>query len=1013
MNDDTLTPARRTYCSPLLPIGIGLAIVVIYASSLHHPFLFDDQAFLDNPRLWNLSPLSTVLGDTTRPVLKLSLALNYAWSADHPWSYRAVNIAIHILAAWMLFGIIRRTLTLPWCTLSERSAAWIACSIAGLWAVHPLHTESVTFIVQRAESLMGLLFLATLYAFIRGSMDHNKAWFVLSVTCCMLGMATKEVMITCPVAVFLYDQAFLGGRFRAALRQRWAVHGCLALTSLIIVGLWQWNIIPRNQPTAGFALADVSPTEYALTQPRVILHYLKLVLWPFPLCIAYDWPVARGPLEILPALGLLTMALGAAAWLWLKRPKVGFLAVAFFLILAPTSSIMPINILASDHRMYLSLAAALTLAVMAVVRVCRHLSHPNRPVAIVITGAAAALSLNTLHHNTIYSSPLELWTHVDRHYPDSVRGQINLGNALTDLRRLEEAVVHYERALALAPQNHHAHFTLGYALCLSGQRDRALALCKRAIELGPMEYLAHDALGQVHHERGEYADAAASFEHVVALRPQFLSAYNNLAATRAVQGDFDAAKRLLEHAIDLNPHYPEATLNLATLEADHGQERYAIARLVEFLKSRPQCDAAHHNISVIFRRLGEAKRARSHARAAVRLAPRSLENLLEMANVEFDDGQQAAALDLYRRAASLHPKSSEAHYGLGNALRVDGALETAVSHCVTAVELNPENDLAHNALGRAYQDAGDLDAAMASFERAHALAPQNTDVINNLGTVLMAQGQAAAAEQRFEAALTLRPDQIPALENLVSARMVQHKTEEALVPLRRALALGSLKANLASQLAVTFMRQGDLQQAEEVGRTAVSLDRDHPESWSNLAVILATAGKEDASLRAFERALTIYRNATPAQPMATAECLTNTALQFRNAGRPTAAERHFREAIALFESIEDAALPCARCRALLAEMLIDSHHCVVAEPIVQSAIETLRDVKASDPILGRALLALARCRMARSDPESIALLQDALSIFQAASEGPWIAKTQIALREAALNAQSAPTEPAG
>jgi hypothetical protein len=212
---------------PLLLVIVGS---VAYATSFKGAFLFDDGVnIIENPNVRSLWPLTGAMsapstsGLTTRPIVCLSLALNYALCGYAVWGYHAFNLAVHLLAGLTLYGIVRRSL------LSERlqarfgeHAEVLAWAAATIWTVHPLQTESVTYIIQRCESMMGLFYLLTLYTVIRAIQSRRVvAWSVAAVLCCALGMATKEVMVTAPVVVLLYDRAFGAGSLASALRLRW------------------------------------------------------------------------------------------------------------------------------------------------------------------------------------------------------------------------------------------------------------------------------------------------------------------------------------------------------------------------------------------------------------------------------------------------------------------------------------------------------------------------------------------------------------------------------------------------------------------------------------------------------------------------------------------------------------------------------------------------------------------------------------------------------------------------
>ena len=196
------------------------------------------------------------------------------------WGYHAVNLAIHVLAAWTLFGVTRRTLLLP--PLHYRfglAATPLALAVAMLWTLHPLQTEAVTYVIQRTEALAGLFYLLVLYCVVRGAMSTRSIfWYIAATVSCLLGMATKEVMATAPLLVLLYDRTFLAGSFREALRRRFGLYLALAAT---------WTVVPAllfstgfYGGTAGFAVQKFTWWSYLLTQSGVIVHYLRLAFWP-------------------------------------------------------------------------------------------------------------------------------------------------------------------------------------------------------------------------------------------------------------------------------------------------------------------------------------------------------------------------------------------------------------------------------------------------------------------------------------------------------------------------------------------------------------------------------------------------------------------------------------------------------------------------------------------------------------------------------------------------------------
>src|SRR6266403_1569474 len=199
------------------PLLIVAAVLLAYGNSFSGPFIYDDLTSIpENLHIRHLWPLWDTLQapHTTaegRPLVCLTLALNYALGGLEVWGYHAVNLATHVFAAIVLFGIVRRTLDGP--RLGGRFgpyASGLAAAVALCWAVHPLQTESVTYIIQRTESMMGLFLLLSLYCVIRGHDSPRRSeWYATAVVCCALGMGSKETMGIAPIIVLLYDRIFL------------------------------------------------------------------------------------------------------------------------------------------------------------------------------------------------------------------------------------------------------------------------------------------------------------------------------------------------------------------------------------------------------------------------------------------------------------------------------------------------------------------------------------------------------------------------------------------------------------------------------------------------------------------------------------------------------------------------------------------------------------------------------------------------------------------------------------
>jgi tetratricopeptide (TPR) repeat protein len=392
--------------------------------------------------------------------------------------------------------------------------------------VHPLQTQSVTYIVQRMESLMGLFYLLSLYCFVR-SLDsrHGWPWQIVSAISCILGMATKEVAVTAPLVILWYDRALVASSWRQLLRMRGRFY--LALGTI-----WGFALVlalkhlPSCAPGA-LVVDRLSPLHYALSQPGVILHYLRLCFWPAGQCLDYAWRVPLTATAIIPHFVAVAVLAISCLWCVFRKPAWGFLGGWFFLILAPTSSILPIRDLAFEHRMYLPLAAVVTGAVMGSYRVLRwmalrlRLRAARRKMLLWTPAALAVIALGfaTNRRNEVYHSGLAIWNDVVQKAPHNPRAHYNLASALSRQGRFDEATRHYQAAVRIHP-------------CYA---------------------MARNNLGVLLAKVGDYPGAIRHYRTTLLIQPDLAKARMNLAEALAHQQCFEEASEHLHEAVRVEP----------------------------------------------------------------------------------------------------------------------------------------------------------------------------------------------------------------------------------------------------------------------------------------------------------------------------------------------------------------------------------------------------------------------------------------------------------------------------
>ncbi|MBN1588100.1 MAG: tetratricopeptide repeat protein, partial [Pirellulales bacterium] len=655
---------------------IVAATVLAYCNTLGVPFLFDDaEAISRNPTIRQLWPIGSALSPPNngapvdgRPLVNLSFAVNYAIGGLDVRGYHAVNLAIHVLAALVLLGVVRRTLALP--SMPEhlaRNATVLAGSVALVWAVHPLQTESVTYVSQRAESLVSLFYLLTLYCTIRGSQSaRSVAWYLAAVAVCVLGMASKEVMASTPVMVLLYDRTFLAGTFTAALKRRRGLYLGLAATWGLLAAL-VINSAGRGA-TVGFGLAT-SPWNYALTQCGALVHYLRLAFWPTGLCIDHGSAVVQSAWDVWPQAVAVVALVSLTVWSLWRRPVLGFLGTFFLAVLAPTTSVVPVvTQTVAEHRMYLPLAAVATVGVIGGYLVGRKLAAgrqaSRRPAvlgvaACVLVGLiAAALGTATYLRNHDYRDRLAIWEDTVRKCPDNARAHDNLGVALRNLGRLDEAIVHFRRCLELDPDNAVVCNSLGVALMRRGETEAAIVHLQRSVELDPKNAEVHSNLGVGFAGRGEIDAAIGEFRRALELNPDYSAASRNLGTLLLRRGEPDAAIDCLRRALKHQPNDAELHNDLGAALAARGQIDEAVFHFRQALAIRPEYAQAAKNLARYSARTKRVPATLAELRAALGERPddAALLNNLAWILATSSDGSQRngpEAIRWARRAVTL------------------------------------------------------------------------------------------------------------------------------------------------------------------------------------------------------------------------------------------------------------------------------------------------------------------------------------------------------------------------
>ncbi len=664
------------WCAVLLLLAGGL----VYSNAAGDAFIGLDakQSIRDNPHIRNLWPLSEALSlplygsvriadqhptVAFRPSFSLVLALTHALFGMRASAFHAVALAIHVAAALAFFGFLRRAShAVAGGAASPQAARSFAFAASLLWLVHPLQTESVTYFVQMCESLMGLGVFACLYACVRAREGSTWFWHAMALVAAPVSIGSKQTAIVLPLLVFLADHVLWVPPSRA--RYRWGLYGGLALFSVAAVAA-----VPR----AGEGVTAAKVIDYAVSQPSVILHYLRLTFWPDDLYLYVNTSLFRVDsfAEAMLPTSLLVAAAVASLWALWHRHWLGFAGAFFFLTLAPTSSILPITDRLQEHRMYVPLAAVIVVTLWAaVVSVPRLLGldtagQPWRVTRwLVLALVAACLGARTYARNLDYRSEFTMVHPADVHQAYTILADHFLSRDELLATEAQRASTMLDAGQGDRYDRVFAHFVRGLDAMRREDWTAAVEELQRCIGLDPGFAYAHQQLGVAWRARGDTAAARVHLERALVLDATSVVTRRDLALVLQDRGEIGAAERYLSEAVQLDPRFAEGWLELGVLAAQRGDDGAAHAYFESALREDPQLYEAHYELGLLWDARERPTEALRHFRAAVRIAPDFSEGHEEIGRLLLREGDLDGAEQAFRQVLANDPESRQATAGL-------------------------------------------------------------------------------------------------------------------------------------------------------------------------------------------------------------------------------------------------------------------------------------------------------------------------------------------------------------
>ena len=595
----------RFFRHPLSVLALlSLIGFLAYSNTFSADFHFDDTSnIVENPRIRDPSNFLDLAG--SRSVGFLTFALNYRFGGLDVFGYHLVNLLIHIATGFLVYLLIRLLFQVSIPPLpsgqtqdSDTAPAWIAMAAAMLFVAHPIQTQAVTYIVQRFASLAALFYILAIVCYFKWRLlgrlrKRSVFWYGLALIATILAMKTKENTFTLPIMILILEVAF----FRPLSRKRW-----LSLIPFLLTLL----IIPASIPDAlgeGEAglvreTTDISRWDYFLTQTRVIMTYLRLVLLPVNQTVDYDYPIFHSlwePSVLISFIFLTCLFLGAIYFTYRSNSTrynsrlVSFGILWFFVSLSIESSIIPIRDVIFEHRMYLPFAGIL-IATAALVGGTVGQSQWRLRKEVMIAGfliILMVLGFATYERNKVWKDGLTLWG-------DGVRK---------------------------APNKSRVHHNLGSSLLVRGFQKEALEQFQTTLVIDPEYGMAYLNIGKIYKDQGRYAEAIEEYNLALALEPDIAQIHSNLGNALRHLGQLPEAIKEYKTALALEPDLAGVHNNLGNAYKQLGRTIEAIEEYRKAIKLQFDLVQPHFNLGDIYQKKGNVKEAARHYRMALEIRP--------------------------------------------------------------------------------------------------------------------------------------------------------------------------------------------------------------------------------------------------------------------------------------------------------------------------------------------------------------------------------------------------------
>ncbi|MFP4369904.1 MAG: tetratricopeptide repeat protein [Candidatus Kapaibacterium sp.] len=666
---------------------LTLSVLLAYSNSYDASFQFDDEPnLLEAPEYQNydIYTKSDIWFDILeRPVSHITLTWNWVNHGMDVVPYHIFNVIIHLLNVWLVFLFLLYI-------LSFKSAAnnhirdnrhYIAFAVALIFALHPLQTQTVTYIVQRMTSMAAFFYILSLFAYVAGRQNHIKEklngrtilLYIAALLAFLFALKSKQSAISLPL-MWIVMEFFLIRDKKGRLNKK-LIYGALALFGFTMVIGLAADIIPRETQ-------DYTRMEYFTTQFGVIMTYLGLLLIPASQNLDYDFQIVNNLFEPVFLLGLLInlAVIAFAVWIYKKDKIISFGIAFFYVALSVESSIMPIKDVIFEHRLYmpmigffLSLSAGLW-----------YLAGKKSPYPALGVVAVLAIAYGFAAHarNEVWQTEYRLWEDTYEKSPNKARPVFNFGNENKETGNIREAEKLYLRALEIDPEHDDAMINLGGIYNSSNRSPQAIPMLEKAASIKNNKK-AYNALGIAYRNVKEYEKAEQALLTAIKIDPAYYQAMTNLGTVYTSTNEFDKAIDILSRAINIKPDFEIAYIALGSA----------------------------------YNSAGNFKKGAEYLSRSLSMDPDNLPAIANLANAYNGMGKHQEAIETYQRGIKLNPNASILYANMGTAYSRINNFDKALESYNKAIKLNPRLHFVYKKMSDILIAAGKQDEAARIIHR--------------------------------------------------------------------------------------------------------------------------------------------------------------------------------------------------------------------------------------------------------------------------------------------------------